>query len=92
MSHYNMVHKPIHIPTAMTNLEAKAALEMKRTKLRKLPACDKSKVTSNAEVTRRGKLEGKKILFATVMDLCHLKNSELERKFQRYRGRVVFER
>ena len=27
--------------------------------------------------------------FATLMDICHLKNSELELQFQKYRGRVV---
>ena len=28
-------------------------------------------------------------MFATSMDLCHLKNPEVERKFQTYEGRVV---
>ena len=27
--------------------------------------------------------------FATLLDLCHLKNSDLEQKFQKYKGRVV---
>ena len=27
--------------------------------------------------------------FASLMDLCHLKNSELEPEFQKYKGRVV---
>ena len=36
-----------------------------------------------AEVTRRAKVEGKKVHFATLMDLCHLKNSELENKFRK---------
>ena len=27
--------------------------------------------------------------FASSMDLCHLKNSELEPRFQKYKGRVV---
>ena len=27
--------------------------------------------------------------FASLMDLCHLKNSELEPQFQKYKGRVV---
>ena len=30
-----------------------------------------------------------KIHFASLMDLCHLKNLELEPKFQKYKGRVV---
>ena len=30
-----------------------------------------------------------KFIFATLMDLCHLKNSELEPQYQKYKGRVV---
>ena len=33
--------------------------------------------------------EGRKVHFASLMDLCHLKKSELEPKFQKYKGRVV---
>ena len=33
--------------------------------------------------------EGRKVHFASLMDLCHLKNAELERKHQKYKGRVV---
>ena len=33
--------------------------------------------------------EGRKVHIASLMDLCHLKNSELEPKFQKYKGRVV---
>ena len=30
-----------------------------------------------------------KFIFASLMDICHLKNAELETKHQRYKGRVV---
>ena len=33
--------------------------------------------------------KGRKVHFASLMDLCHLKNSELEPQFQKYKGRVV---
>ena len=33
--------------------------------------------------------EGRKVHFASLMDLCHLKNSEIEPQFQKYKGRVV---
>ena len=33
--------------------------------------------------------EGRKVHFAPLMDICHLKNSEVEPKFQKYKGRVV---
>ena len=33
--------------------------------------------------------EGRKVHFASLMDICHLKNAELETKHQKYKGRVV---
>ena len=33
--------------------------------------------------------EGRKVHFASLMDLCHLKNAELETQHQKYKGRVV---
>ena len=39
---------------------------------------------------RWSKDEGrKKVQFASLMDICHLKNAELETKHQKYKGRVV---
>ena len=28
-------------------------------------------------------------IFASLMDICHLKNAELEAKHQKYKGRIV---
>ena len=33
--------------------------------------------------------KGVKVHFASLMDICHLKNAELEPKHQKYKGRVV---
>ena len=33
--------------------------------------------------------KGRKVHFASLMDICHLKNSELEPQYQKYKGRVV---
>ena len=33
--------------------------------------------------------KGAKVHFASLMDICHLKNAELERKRQKHIGRVV---
>ena len=41
-----------------------------------------AKVRNKKEVSR-------KVHFASLMDLCHLQNSEVEPKYQKYRGRVV---
>ena len=34
--------------------------------------------------------KGAKVHFASLMDMCHLKNAELEAKHQKYKGRGVF--
>ena len=41
------------------------------------------------KVTDEARNEGRKVHFASFLDLCHLKNSELEPKFQEYKGRYV---
>ena len=42
------------------------------------------------EVIDEARNKGRKVHFASLMDLCHLKNSELEPQYQKYKGRVVF--
>ena len=37
-----------------------------------------------------GRTPGSKVHFASLMDICHLMNAELEAKHQKYKGRVVF--
>ena len=41
------------------------------------------------KIIDEGRKEGKTVHFASIMDICHLKNSELEPQFQNYNGRVV---
>ena len=33
--------------------------------------------------------KGRQVHFASLMDLCHLENSELEPQYPKYKGRVV---
>ena len=49
-------------------------------------AADESQKQTRGDEARS---EGRKVHFASLMDLCHLKKSELEPKFQKYKGRVV---
>ena len=58
-------------------------------KLEKIPAWDKTKVRSKSEVIDEARTKGAKVHFASPMDICHLKNAELETKHQKYKGRVV---
>ena len=43
-----------------------------------------------SEVIDEARTKGAKVHFASLMDLCHLKNAELETKHQKYEGRIVF--
>ena len=47
-------------------------------------------VKSKKEVIPEAQREKKKVHFATLMDICHLKSAELEPKHQKYKGRAVF--
>ena len=66
-----------------------AAVEKEWDKLTQTPECQLTKVRNKREVIAEAREEGKTVHFASLMDLCHLKNSELEPKFQKYKGRVV---
>ena len=48
-----------------------------------------TKVNSKREVIEEAQKERRTVHLATRKDICHLKNSELEPKFQKYKGRVV---
>ena len=48
-----------------------------------------TKVRSKKEVLDEAETKGAKVLFVSLMDICHAKNAELETKHQKYRGRVV---
>ena len=57
-------------------------------KLEKISAWNLTKVRSKKEVIDEARTSGTKVHFA-LMDICHLKNAELETKHQKYKGRVV---
>ena len=53
------------------------------------PGMQLTKVRNKKEVISEARTKGRKVHFALLMDLCHLKNSELEPQYQKYKGRVV---
>ena len=69
--------------------DTEAALEKEWEKLEKIPTWQLTKVRNKKEVTAEARNEGKSVHFASLMDACHLKNSELEPQFQKCKGRVV---
>ena len=72
------------MPQAMKIPGAKAAVDKEWKKLETIPAWDVRTVKSKKEVMREAQKSNKKVHFASLMDLCHLKNSELEPQFQKY--------
>ena len=90
LQHHNLVHKFIPMPQAMKIPAAKAAVDKEWEKMEKISAWNLTKVRSKKEVIDEARKSGAKVHFASLMDIGHLKNAELEAKHQKYKGRVVF--
>ena len=52
-------------------------------KLEKIQGWDITKVSNKSEVIDEARTKGAKVHFASLMDICHLKNAELETKHQK---------
>ena len=89
LQHYNLVHKFIPMPQAMKIPAAKTAVDKEWEKLEKISAWNLTKVRSKKEVIDDARTKSTKVHFASLMDICYLKNAELEAKHQKYKGRVV---
>ena len=89
LAQYNLVRRFIPVPPAMKKPDFKAAVEKEWNNSRKVPAWQLTKVRKKKEVIAEARNEGRTVHFASLMDLYHLKNSELEQKFQKYKSRVV---
>ena len=89
LQHYYLVHKLIPMPQAMKIPAAIAAVDKEWEKLEKIPAWDLTKVRSKKEVIDDARTKSANVHFALLMDICHLKNAELEAKHQKYKGRVA---
>ena len=85
---YNLVHN-FPMPQSMKIPDAKAAMDKEWKKLETIPAWDVKKVKNKKGVIKEAKKNNNKVQDASLMDLCHLKNSELEPQFQKHKGRVV---
>ena len=89
LQHDNLVHKFIPMLQAMKIPAAKAAVDKEWETLEKISAWNLTKVRSKKDVIDEARTTGVKVHFASLMDICHLKNAELEAKYQKYKGRVV---
>ena len=71
------------MPQAMKIADAKAAEHKEWKKLETNPSwAVKKKNKSKKEVIKEAQKNNNKVHFASLLDLCHLKNSELEPKVQ----------
>ena len=77
------------MPQAMKIPAATAAEDKEWEKLEKISTWNLTKVESKKQVIEEARASGATVHFASLMDICHLKNAELEAKHQKYKGRVV---
>ena len=89
LQHHNLVHKFILMPQAKKIQQQKQQWTRNGKKLEKFSAWNLTKVRSKKEVIDEARTAGATVHFASLMDICHLKNAELETKHQKYKGRVV---
>ena len=71
------------MPQAFKNPDAKAAVEKEFEKLEKIPGWQLTKVRNKKEVIDEARDMGRKVHFASWMDHCYLKKSELELRHQK---------
>ena len=89
LQYYNLVHKFILILQALKILAAKAAVDKECEKLEKFSAWSLTKVRSKSEMIDEARTSDVTVHFASLMEICHLTNAELEAKHQKYKGRIV---
>ena len=82
---YNLVLKFNLVPQAMKIPAAKAAVNKEWEKLEKIPAWNLTKVRNKSAVIDEARTAGATVHFASLMDICHLKNAESEAKHQKYK-------
>ena len=76
---------------AIKNPAAKAAVDKEWEKLENISAWNLTKVRSKKEVIDEARTKGAKVHFASLMDICHLKNAELEQNTKNTRVELYSE-
>ena len=83
LQHYNLVHKFIPMPQAMKIPAAKGAVDKEWDEQEKISAWNLTKVRSKKKMTDEARTSGATVHFASLMDICYLKNAEMEAKHQK---------
>ena len=89
LSRYNSSAQIHSYASSNESARCKGSSGKRKGKIQKIPAWQLTKVRNKKEVIAEARNEGKKVHFSSSTDLCHLKNSQLEPQFQKYKGRVV---
>ena len=76
------------MPQAM-KIPAAKAVDKEWERLENISAWNLTKVKSKKKVIDEARTAGATVHLASLKDMCHLKNAELEAKHQKYKGRVV---
>ena len=84
---FGLIHTPVHDYNKIP--EAREAVTKEFVKLEKIPAWDVNQVREREDVKRESDSTGVPVHFAELMALCFLKNAELEKALQKYKGRLV---
>ena len=92
LQHYNLVHKFSYASSYQKIPAGKSAVDKEWENLEKISAWNLTKVKRKKSVIDEAKTKGVEVHFASLRDICHLKNAELEAKHQKYKGRVVLRR
>ena len=89
LQQYYLVHKFTPMPQAMKIPAAKSSGGQGMEKLEKFSVWNLTKIRSKKEVVAETRTSGATVHFASLMDIRHLKNAELEAKHQKYKGQIV---
>ena len=88
IAHYNLVHKSIPMPQAMKIPDAKAAVDKEWKNSRQFQHGTWEKLRAQKKVILEVERDKKKVHFATLMDICHLKKCGVRKKQKQRRSRV----
>ena len=86
LQHLNLVHKFIPMPQSIKFLQQRRRWTRNGKKLEKISAWNLTTVKSKKEVIDEARTSGATVHFASLIDICHLKNAELEAMHQKYKG------
>ena len=77
------------MPQAVKIPAVKAAVDKEWEKLEKISAWNLTKVKSKKMVIEEARTAGATVHFSSLMYICHLKNTELEAKHQKYKKKIL---